>query len=81
MITTPSRSGYSGRKREDMTNLEFIKTLKSGEEIFNFLEHNHYGCTQYNSEIWKSHCLTEEYRGHGGCRKCRIEFWDKEVIM
>ena len=26
-----------------MTNLEFIKTLKSGEEIFNFLEHNHNG--------------------------------------
>lgn len=29
-----------------MTNLEFIKTLKSGEEIFNFLEHNDYGCIQ-----------------------------------
>lgn len=29
-----------------MTNLEFIKTLKSGEEILNFFENNDYGCIQ-----------------------------------
>ena len=66
---------------KDMTNLEFIKTLKSGEEILNFLEHNHYGCMQTGKEIWKNHCLKEEYRGCEGCRKCKIEFWDKEVVM
>lgn len=62
-----------------MTNLEFIKTLKSGEEIFNFLEHNDYGCIQKSKEIWKNHCLQPEYRGIDGCRKCKIEFWNKEI--
>ena len=63
-----------------MTNLEFIKTLKSGEEIYNFLEHNHYGCIQDSKEVWKSHCLSTEYRGYDGCRRCKIEFWNREVI-
>ena len=74
-MVTPAES------EDNMTNLEFIKTLKSGEEILNFLEHNHYGCIQTSKEIWKSHCLKEEYRGETGCRKCKIEFWDKEVVM
>ena len=64
-----------------MTNLEFIKTLKSGEEILNFLEHNRYGCMPNTQEIWKNNCFKEEYRGTKGCRKCKIEFWDKEVEM
>ena len=79
--TTRAGAVTPAESEEDMTNLEFIKTLKSGEEILNFLEHNHYGCIQTSKEIWKSHCLKEEYRGETGCRKCKIEFWDKEVEM
>ena len=64
-----------------MTNLEFIKTLKTGVELNNFLHHVHYGCTQYGSkanEVYKSRCLSDEYRGENGCRKCQEEFWEKE---
>ena len=74
-----------------MTNLEFLKSLKTGKEVKNFLDHVHYGCTQAlmcdlhgkeaEREVWKKHCLSDEYRGINGCSKCRTEFWDSEVIL
>ena len=70
-----------------MTNLEFIKTINSGVEIYNFLKQVHYVCIQSmakageEKEVWKNHCLSPEYRGESGCKKCMVEFWGKEVVL
>lgn len=61
-----------------MTNLEKLQEAKSGQEFVNMYEHFGGGCRQINDEIWQKYCLSEEYRGENGCRKCRIDFWDSE---
>ena len=62
-----------------MTNLEFIKTLKSGEEIFNFLEHNHHGCTQYNSEIWKNTVCQKSTEGTADVKNVELSSGIKKL--
>lgn len=66
------------RGGERMTNLEKLQEAKNGEEFVNMYEYFNGGCIQSTSEIWKRHCLSEEYRGKNGCRKCRIDFWNSE---
>lgn len=60
-----------------MTNLEFLQTLKTGEEVVNFLSNNDI-CKQV---VWNKHCLSDKYRGERGCRQCKIDWWNSEVKL
>lgn len=64
-----------------MTYLDKIKQAQNGAEFMRIYNHFHGGCMQNGAkakEVWKSHCLSDEYRGMDGCKRCREEFWDKE---
>jgi len=70
------------------TNFDVLMSCQTPEQ-FDRLYSQIFGCgcmqviaqrTGQDKEVWKKHCLTEEYRGIDGCQKCKMEFWRQEYV-
>lgn len=74
-----------GPKRpEDMTNLEFIRTLKAEDLVRFIFDKSDYMCLQQcnkrlSNEIWEINCRSGKYGGINGCDQCRIDWLNSKV--
>ncbi len=69
---------------EDMTNLEFMRTLKAEDLVRFIFEKTDYMCLQRSGcklshEIWEINCRSGKYGGIDGCEKCRIDWLNSKV--
>lgn len=68
---------------EDMTNLEFMRTLNA-EDLEHFIfEKTDYMCLQrrgpLSKEIWELNCRSGKYGDIDGCKKCRIDWLNSKI--
>lgn len=69
---------------EDMTNLEFMRTLKAEDLVRFIFEKTDYMCLQRSGgklshEIWEINCRSGKYGGIDGCAQCRIDWLNSKV--
>ena len=70
------------------TNFEVLMSSQTPEQFIRlYEEYFGCGCMQRMAQkrgadvsVWKKHCLLPEYRGEGGCDRCKKEFW-KQVYV
>ena len=63
------------------TNFDVLMSCQTPEQFMRLYEEKfNHGCRQKDSETWKKLCLSEEYRGMEGCKRCKLAFWNMEYI-
>jgi hypothetical protein len=72
------------KRPEDMTNLEFMRTLKAEDLVRFIFEKTDYMCLQQcnkrlSHEIWEINCRSGRYGGIEGCDQCRIDWLNSKV--
>ena len=72
------------KRPEDMTNLEFMRTLKAEDLVRFIFDKSHYMCLQdcnkrLSHEIWEINCRSGKYGGIDGCEQCRLDWLNSKV--
>ena len=71
------------KRPENMTNLEFMRTLKAEDLVKFIFDKTNYMCLQdcnkLSQEIWEINCRSGKYGGIGGCDQCRIDWLNSKV--
>lgn len=62
-----------------MTNFDMLMNCQTPEQFLRqWKDALHCGCRQKTKEDWKTYCLSDNYRGQEGCKRCTIDFLNSE---
>lgn len=64
-----------------MTNFEMLMSCETPEQFMSRYEYFDGGCRQHGkkaNEVYRTICLSDDFRGMYGCTKCKLQFWKSE---